>query len=120
MLIGLLVIGIQYDTILGLHSMQCVEHFLRDIFPARTMSPHHLGHFSPAVSVTFGRLAVIDFDECYCLLIYCTVLYLDFARWSILDGVDSGLLVKLLVTCILDVSFLVYSGLEFSRCQRSI
>ena len=23
--------------------------------------------------VTFGRLAVIDFDECYCLLIYCVV-----------------------------------------------
>jgi len=56
--------------------------------------------------VTFGRLAVIDFDECYCLLIYCTVLYLDFARWSILDGVDSRILVKLLVTCILVVSFL--------------
>jgi len=33
--------------------------------------------------VTFGRLAVIV------LLIYCTVLYLDFARWSILDVVDS-------------------------------
>ena len=40
------------------------------------------------------------------LLIYCTVLYLDFARWSILDGVDSRILVKLLVTCILVVSFL--------------
>ena len=39
--------------------------------------------------VMFGRLAVIDFDECYCLLIYCTVLYLDFARWSILDGFAS-------------------------------
>ena len=35
------------------------------------------------VIVTFGRLAVIV------LLIYCTVLYLDFARWSILDVVDS-------------------------------
>ena len=33
--------------------------------------------------VTFGRLAVIV------LLIYCTVLYLDFARWTILDVVDS-------------------------------
>ena len=33
--------------------------------------------------MTFGRLAVIV------LLIYCTVLYLDFARWSILDVVDS-------------------------------
>ena len=33
--------------------------------------------------MTFGRLAVIV------LLIYCTVLYLDFACWSILDVVDS-------------------------------
>ena len=40
------------------------------------------------ICVTFGRLAVIDFDECYCLLIYCTVLYLDFACWSILDVVS--------------------------------
>ena len=56
--------------------------------------------------MTFGRLADIDFDECHCLLIYFTVLYLDFARWSVLDGVDSRILVKLLVTCILVVSFL--------------
>ena len=33
--------------------------------------------------MTFGRLAVIV------LLIYCTVLYLDFTRWSILDVVGS-------------------------------
>jgi len=26
-----------------------------------------------SMTVTFGRLAVIDFDECYCLLIYCVV-----------------------------------------------
>ena len=40
------------------------------------------------------RLAVIV------LLIYCTVLYLDFARWSILDVVDSRRLVNV-VTCII-------------------
>jgi len=44
--------------------------------------------------VTFGRLAVIV------LLIYCTVLYLDFARWSILDVVDSRRSVNV-VTCII-------------------
>ena len=54
--------------------------------------------------MTFGRLAVSDFElgmDVIVLLIYCTVLYLDFARWSILDGVDSRILVKLLVTCII-------------------
>ena len=35
-----------------------------------------------------------------CLLIYCTVLYLDFARWSILDVVDSRRSVNV-VTCII-------------------
>ena len=39
------------------------------------------------------RLAVSDFElgmNVIVLLIYCTVLYLDFVRWSILDVVDSG------------------------------
>ena len=42
--------------------------------------------------MTFGLLAVSDFElgmNVIVLLIYCTVLYLDFARWSILDVVDS-------------------------------
>ena len=42
--------------------------------------------------MTFGRLAVSDFElgvDVIVLLIYCTVLYLDFARWFILDAVDS-------------------------------
>ena len=34
------------------------------------------------------------------LLIYCTVLYLDFVRWSILDVVDSRRSVNV-VTCII-------------------
>ena len=50
--------------------------------------------------MTFGRLAVIDFDECYCLLIYCTVLYLDLARWSILDVVVSRFFVPVLHVCL--------------------
>ena len=41
-------------------------------------------------------------DECHCFtyLLYCTVLYLDFARWSILDVVDSRRSVNV-VTCII-------------------
>ena len=64
--------------------------------------------------VTFGRLAVIV------LLIYCTVLYLDFARWSILDVVDSRNVGEHWSDVLCVVLTLVYSGLEFSRCQRSI
>ena len=73
--------------------------------------------------VTFGRLAVsdfelgvdvIDFDECYCYLF--TVLYCDVQFWSILDSVCW----KVKVRCIFSVLVLVYSGLDVSRCQRSI
>jgi len=49
------------------------------------------------------RLAVSDFElgmNVIVLLIYCTVLYLDFARWSILDVVDSRRSVNV-VTCII-------------------
>ena len=80
------------------HDFQSIPRFILQMMQDRAIVTME--------SVTFGRLAVIDFDECYCLFIYCTVLYLDFARWSILDGVDSGILLKLLVTCILVVSFL--------------
>ena len=38
-----------------------------------TLSPVCTGLKTHDVIVTFGRLAVIDFDGCYCLLIYCVV-----------------------------------------------
>ena len=53
-----------------------------------------LRQVSLGMLVTFGRLAVsdfelgvdvIDFDECYCYLF--TVLYCDVQFWSILDSV---------------------------------
>ena len=58
-----------------------------------------------------------------CLLIYCTEVYLDFARWSVLDVVDSvcsRMSVEILSDVLFVVLTLVYSGLEFSRCQRCI
>ena len=71
------------------------------------------------MTVTFGRLAVIDFELGMDVIVYLfTVLYLDFARWSILDVVDSRRSVN--VGHMYCVSALVYSGLDFSRCQRSI
>ena len=45
--------------------------------------------------MTFGRLAVSDFELGMNVIVYLfTVLYLDFARWSILDVVDSRMSVN--------------------------
>ena len=39
--------------------------------------------------VTFGRLAVIDFELGVDVIVYLFTVLCDFARWSILDVVDS-------------------------------
>ena len=46
------------------------------------------------LSVTFGRLAVIDFELGMDVIVYLFTLLCDFARWSILDVVDSRMSVN--------------------------
>ena len=54
--------------------------------------------------VTFGRLAVIDFDGCHCLLIYCVVRFRTLVHFRWLDGVGSrnvgGNSVRCIFSCI--------------------
>ena len=55
----------------------------------RPLDAHYRRNFfTQSEYVTFGRLAVNDFElaiNVIVLLIYCTEVYLDFACWSILD-----------------------------------
>jgi len=51
--------------------------------------------------VTFGRLAVIDFDGCHCLLIYCVVRFrtlVQFRRCRFQN--DGGNSVRCIICCI--------------------
>ena len=67
--------------------------------------------------VTFGRLAVIDFDGRHCLFIYCVVRFRTLVHFRRCRFENVG---ECRSHVYLAVSALVYSGLDFSRCQRSI
>ena len=55
-------------------------------------------------AVTFGRLAVIDFDGCHCLLICCVVRFRTLVHFRWLDGVGSrnvgGNSIRCIFSCI--------------------
>jgi len=76
----------------------------------------HVG-WSQCGIVTFGRLAVIDFDGCHCLLIYCVVRFCILVHFRCVVSRNVGEHWSYVLWVVLT---LVYSGLEFSRCQRSI
>jgi len=50
--------------------------------------------------VTFRRLAVIDFELGLNVIVYLFTVLCDFARWSILDVVDSRMSVTCIISCI--------------------
>ena len=54
------------------------------------------------------------------VIVYLFTVLCGFARWSSLDGVGSRMTVEILSDVLFVVLTLVYSGLEFSRCQRCI
>ena len=79
---------------------------------------HYLEHIN---CVTFGRLAVSDFELGMNVIVYLFTVMFGFAFWSILDVRFWNFCeVAGYMTVYLAVSALVYSGLEVSRCQRSI
>ena len=66
----------------------------------------------------------LDVIMLFCLLIYCVlcVVYFDEVKdvYGIVDSRKFGMLLKFRSNVLLVVLVLVYSGLDVSRCQRSI